>query len=220
MICAIVLAAGESRRMGVQKLLLPFGSTTVIAHIVAQLLHSVIDEVLVVVGHDGGKLVEALSGCPVTIVANPDYQSGMLSSVRCGLRALPPQCHAVMVALGDHPAITTKLIDDLVQAFTMNDKGIVVPVFRNKRGHPILFSPTRYRDEILTHYDDTGLRGLLHAHPDDVFELPASTEAVLFDMDYPEDYRRQLAAIDQDDTSHRVEEDSLRSHEDREGKEG
>jgi molybdenum cofactor cytidylyltransferase len=193
MICAIVLAAGESRRMGAQKLLLPFGSTTVIAHVVDQLLRSVVDKVLVVVGHDSNKVAEALCGRPVTIVANPDYQSGMLSSARCGLRALPPQCQAVLVALGDQPAITTKLVDDLVHTFTGNDKGIVVPVFRNKRGHPIVFS-ARYRDEILTHYDDTGLRGLLHAHPDDLLELPASTPAVLSDLDYPEDYRRELTS--------------------------
>jgi len=199
-IYAIVLAAGESRRMRTQKLLLPFGSTNVIAHVVNQLMRSVVDKTLVVVGHEADKVVKALSGQAVTIVENPDYASGMLSSVRCGLRALPPQGHAgpdaVLVALGDQPAITTSLVDYLIQAFIGNSKGIAVPVFDGKRGHPLLFA-AHYRDEILTHYGDVGLRGLLHAHTDDVLELTAPTGAVLSDMDYPEEYRRELAALEE-----------------------
>lgn len=199
MICAIVLAAGESRRMGVQKLLLPFGAKTVIAHIVDQLLPSVVGKVIVVTGHESGKVAEALSGAPqrVSIVENPDYPSGMLSSVRCGIRALPSGCHAAMVCLGDQPSVTTDLVNDLVHAFKGSDKGIVVPVFEGKRGHPILFSE-RYYGEVLTRFDDAGLRGLLHAYQDDVFELAVSTPAVLSDIDYPDDYRREIAASESD----------------------
>jgi molybdenum cofactor cytidylyltransferase len=194
MICAIVLAAGESRRMGSHKLLLPFGSTTVIAHIVDQLLRSVVNKVLVVVGHDEERVAEQLPGSSVEVVTNPNYKAGMLSSVRCGLQALPQECETVMVALGDQPAITSELVDEMVRLFSATDKGILVPLYRGRRGHPLLFS-ARYRDEILTRYDDVGLRGLLRAHPDDVLDLEVSTPAVLSDMDYPEDYRRELEAL-------------------------
>jgi len=194
MICAIVLAAGESRRMGIQKLLLPFGGTTVIAHVVDHLLRNALDKVLVVVGHEGNRIADALSDRRVSIVTNPNYKAGMLSSVRCGLRALPQQCDTVMVVLGDQPAITSKLVDELVQAFAATDKGIVVPLHCGRRGHPLVFS-AHYRDEILTRYDGVGLRGLLRARPDDVFELNVTTAAVLSDMDYPEDYRRELALL-------------------------
>ena len=200
MICAIVLAAGESRRMGSHKLLLPFGATTVIGRVVDQLLQSIIDKIFVVTGHNAGKIAEQLSARAVTIVDNPDYPSGMLSSVRCGLRALPRECQAVMVALGDQPSITTNLIDDIIQAFKVNHKGIVVPVFQNRRGHPILFDAV-YRDEILVRYDDVGLHGLLHAHPDDVLELAAPAPSILSDMDYPEDYQRELEALGNGDAS-------------------
>ncbi|MHC4751154.1 MAG: nucleotidyltransferase family protein [Planctomycetota bacterium] len=195
MICAIVLAAGRSRRMGVQKLLLPFGGKTVIAHIVDQLLASTIGKVHVVVGHQGTRISRELSGRPVSIVNNPNYKSGMLSSVRCGLRELPRECKAVLVALGDQPSITSKLIDQMLKSFADTEKRILVPLYDGKRGHPILFSEF-YRTEILTHYDNVGLRGLLHAHSDDVFELTVSTSAVLSDMDCPEDYRRELALIE------------------------
>jgi molybdenum cofactor cytidylyltransferase len=194
MICAIVLAAGSSRRMGAQKLLLPFGGKTVITHIVDQLLISSLDEVHVIVGNQAERVTKELSDRPVSIAINDDYESGMLSSVRCGLRCLSEQCRAILVALGDQPSITSELIDRMTRAFTTTDKRILVPLYNGRRGHPILFS-IDYRDDILKHYDDVGLRGLLHAHPDDVFELAVSAASVLSDMDVPEDYQREIASF-------------------------
>lgn len=193
MICSIVLAAGMSRRMGVQKLLLPFAGKTVIAHIVDQLVGAV-DKVYVVTGHEEDKVAKELSGRVVSVVVNPDYEDGMLCSVRCGIRALPQDCRGVLVGLGDQPGITSKLVNEMVRAFETGDKGILVPVCKGKRGHPLLFSGV-YCNEILTSYDDVGLRGLLRAHPDDILELDVTTTAVLADMDYPEDYRRELAIL-------------------------
>jgi molybdenum cofactor cytidylyltransferase len=169
---------------------------------------------------------EPISAGRVSIVNNADYESGMLSSVRCGLRALPSTywlgsasdqrprftprgagfgppgaepisagCHAVLVAIGDQPSISTGLVNLMIRSFAATDKKILVPCYEGKRGHPILFSAL-YREEILTHYDDVGLRGLLHAHPDEVFELTVSSSCVLSDMDYPDDYRRELATGD------------------------
>jgi len=195
MTCAIVLAAGLSSRMGDQKLLLPFGGKTVISHIVDQLLASAIGEVHVVVGHQAERISGELSSRAVSIVTNPNYKSGMLSSVRCGLKSLPEKCRAVMVVLGDQPSITTELINQMLQSFAATEKTILVPLYKGKRGHPILFSSI-YRGEILTQYDDAGLRGLLHAHCDDVSELKVSTSAVLCDMDCPEDYRKELSLFE------------------------
>jgi len=196
MICAVVLGAGLSSRMGAQKLLLPFGGKTVIAHIVDQLLASAVDEVYVVVGHQGRRVGDELSGRNVTIIENPDYESGMLCSVRCGLSSLPANCSEILVALGDQPSITPQLVDKMLQAFKSTDKRILVPLCDGRRGHPLLLS-TLYREEILTGFDDVGLRGLLHAHPEDVFELTVSSSSVLSDMDCPEDYRRELARIEE-----------------------
>jgi len=191
MISAIVLAAGLSSRMGFQKLLLPFAGKTVIEHIVDQLLASAIDKIYVVVGHQANRLTEQISDSSVSIVTNPNYESGMLSSVRCGLESLPPDCNAALVALGDQPAVTSELVDKMLHSFTKSKKGVLVPLYHGKRGHPVLVS-THYREEIMTSYDDVGLRGLLHTHPDDVFELNVSTSTVLQDMDYPEDYKRAV----------------------------
>jgi molybdenum cofactor cytidylyltransferase len=201
MICAIVLAAGLSSRMGAQKLLLPFGGKTVIGHIVDQLLASTIGNVHVVVGHQTSRISAELSGRAVSIVKNPNYRLGMLSSVRCGLKNLPEKCKAVMVVLGDQPSITAELIDQMLKSFASIEKGILVPLYKGKRGHPIIFS-TQYRDEVMTGYANVGLRGLLQNHPDEVFELKVSSASVLCDMDYPEDYHRELDSNNFDDLLH------------------
>jgi molybdenum cofactor cytidylyltransferase len=216
MICAIILAAGQSRRMGAQKLLLPFDGRTVIGRVAGEILRSPVARTLVVVGADGARIAAALENEPVSrkgaqmqrdrepcessresprgsfsFVTNPDPSGDMLSSVRCGLRALPPDCEAILVAIGDQPSITADLVARMVHVSHTFGRGIIIPVYRGKRGHPLLFS-ARYSQEVLTRYDDLGLRGLLHAHPEDVLELPADSASVLSDMDYPQDYLREL----------------------------
>ena len=194
MIRAIVLAAGRSRRMGTQKLLLPFAGKNVIAHIVDQLLESAVDGVSVVVGADAGRVTAALEGRAVTLILNPDPDSEMLSSVRCGFAQLPPECGAALIALGDQPSVNPELINKLIAEFQTGGRGIVVPVHDNHRGHPMIIA-SRYRDEILSSCHDTGLRGLLNAHSDEVLRVHVSTPAVLDDMDYPQDYQRELAKL-------------------------
>ena len=190
-VCGIVLAAGKSVRMGAQKLLLPFGGQTIIGHIMDQ-VGAAVDHLYVVVSHRSDLVSRALEGKSVVVVTNPDPQGDMLSSVRTGLRSLPGNCQAVLVALGDQPAIQVELIERMVSTFEVGKRGIVVPVYNGKRGHPILFS-SRYIAEISAGYDGVGLRGLLEAHPDQIDELPASSPSVLSDMDKPEDYQRELA---------------------------
>ncbi|MHB8902054.1 MAG: nucleotidyltransferase family protein [Thermoguttaceae bacterium] len=186
----IVLAAGNSRRMGRQKLLLPMGEGTVVGRIVDELLASPVDQVLVVVGSDGGAVAEALEPRPVQLVVNPDPDGDMLSSVRCGLRAMDRD-QGVLVVPGDLAGITRVVIAQLVAAFADGTDRIVVPTFEGKRGHPLLFSAA-YRQEILTRFDNIGLRGLLEAHPDAICQVEVDSPAVLVNMNLPEDYRRVL----------------------------
>ena len=190
MICAMVLGAGESRRMGTQKLLLPWARKTVIEHVVDQLLASRVDQVLVITGHDHEQLQRTLANYPVTLEYNDQYTQGMLSSVRCGLKALPENCTGVLVALGDQPTLKARTVNHMLDQFLQYPQ-IVLPVHQGRRGHPLLFSRT-YVPEILTQYDTTGLRGLLQAHEQAIREVPVDSAAILWDLDTPDDYREHL----------------------------
>jgi len=197
MIRAVILAAGLSRRMGTQKLLLPWAGRTVIAHIVDQVADD--DEVqrVAVVTRAGSGVAEALAGAAagkLEVVANPDPDADMLSSVRCGLRALEGECEAYLVALGDQPTITTELVRRMIAAQRQSGRGIVVPVCTGRRGHPLLLA-AKYREEVLTRFDGVGLRGLADAHGDDVLELDEPDAAVLHDMDFPADYQRAAGNV-------------------------
>jgi len=192
MISAIVPAAGQSLRMGQQKLLLPLGKIPVIAHVVDALLAGGLSRVIVVTRAGEPRIAGALVGREIQFTENPDPKGDMLSSVRCGLRALPGDCEAVMLALGDQPSITPELARALAIDYRLHPGGILVPVFQGRRGHPMIFS-IKFRDEILQQHDASGLRGLALAHPQELREWTADSAAVLEDMDVPEDYERELA---------------------------
>lgn len=191
MIDAIVLAAGRSRRMGTQKLLLPFAGQTVIGHIVDQLLAGPVRQALVVVADELDPVAIALSAKRVTLAVNPDRDAEMLSSVRVGLSALAADAAAALIVLGDQPALRTEVVHRLVTAFEASGKGIAAPVYNGKRGHPLLIA-ARYFPELLHKFDDVGLRGLLTAHADDIEEVAMTDAGVVADMDHPEDYEREL----------------------------
>jgi len=190
MICAVVLAAGRSERMGTQKLLLPLGGKLVITRVVDELLRSPVEHVLAVIGRDGDQVRTALSDRPIQFVTNSAPASDMLGSVRCGLRALPAGCKAVLMAIGDQPGLSHQVVGEMIHCFRRDESRIIVPMHAGRRGHPVLFS-TRFCDELLSHHDGDGLRGLLAAHPEEILGLALSNASTLEDMDTLADYQRQ-----------------------------
>jgi len=191
MIWAIILAAGESRRMSRPKLLLPFDDRTIIEEVVANVLSSRADGALVVLGANRREIEAKIRHFEARTVTNPKYQEGMFSSVRRGLRALPASARAALFVLADQPEVPTSVINLLIDAYLRKKKGIVVPVFRKRRGHPLLVD-LKYRSEIEALSPEIGLRALIRNHPEDVLEVKVSTSAVLRDIDDPKDYGRAL----------------------------
>jgi molybdenum cofactor cytidylyltransferase len=188
---AILLAAGESRRMGTLKPLLPFGIGSVIGQVVRSLQACPIDAVLVVVGHRGAEIAAHLAS-GVSIVENPNYLQGMLSSVQAGVAAADPATTLFLIALADQPSIPPEVIRHLLDVFEAKRPGMLVPTFEGRRGHPLLID-ARYRDEIATLDPTVGLRELLQRHPDDLLLAPVSFEAVIRDLDTREEYEAELA---------------------------
>lgn len=188
-IAGILLAAGDSTRMGTQKLLLPVGDESMIERVARVAVDSGLSPIVAVTGRDHDA-VAALLEDHVLIVRNPDPARGMLSSIRVGLEALPDDLDAVALFLGDQPGCTVAQ----VKALVASNATIAVPTHEGRRGHPLLFS-MRYREAILTRYDDTGLRGLLHEHADEVCEIPLDDEGVLIDVDTPPAYEAELKRL-------------------------
>jgi molybdenum cofactor cytidylyltransferase len=191
MIWAVVLAAGKSERMGSPKMLLPFGRKTLIEKVVAGVMKFPVDGILVVLGARRGEIERLLQSYPVNPVFNPDFEQGMLSSIRKGLEELPAEARAVLIVLGDQPWTPVSVVERLVSGFEREGKGIVLPVHRGRRGHPVLID-LKYKREIMALAPMVGLRQLLLRHPDDILEVPVRTPSVLKDIDHPEDFRRAL----------------------------
>ena len=187
MIWALLLAAGESKRMGTPKQLLPFGLTTVIETALEHILASAADRTLVVLGAVHDRLEPLLKRFPVSLTVNPDFREGMLSSVRWGIRHLPPEARAALIFLGDQPWITPETIDRVIHAFKTTGRGLVLPVHGKAGGHPLLID-LKYREEIESLNSAIGLRELLSRHFEDVCRLESGDAGILRDMDTPLEY--------------------------------
>jgi molybdenum cofactor cytidylyltransferase len=198
MISGILLAAGESSRMAPEfKPLLKWGTKTVIEACIDNLRRSRLDEILVVLGHREAELRERLAAKGVQFVINPDYRSGMLTSIKRGWSEISPQSEAVMIALVDQPTVTSSIIDRVVTAFWKGDKKIVVPVFEGKHGHPVILD-REFEQEVMRLEDAApdGLKTLIHAHKDDILEVPVNSSSVLDDIDNPGDYERLSRVVE------------------------
>ena len=128
-ISAILLGAGESKRMGANKLLLPWGKKIVLTHCVDTLLQSTVKEVIVVLG-DRTKVIEnQLRGRKIKVVMNPQYRKGMSTSIQKGIRTIDPNSHGILIALGDMPFLRSRTVNSLIRAFSQGKGTIVVPSF-------------------------------------------------------------------------------------------
>lgn len=189
-ISAILLAAGESKRMGTNKLSLPWGRKTVLERSLHVLLSSQLGEVWVVLSKWTWGLGQRLRRPRVKLVQNPHPEKGMSTSIRKGIQAMGQKSQAVLIALGDQPLLNAKTIDALIRAYVKKKGTIIVPVFRGKRGHPVLFD-RRYQKELLKLKKDVGARSLLERHDQDVYEVHSKSKGVVVDIDTWEEYLRR-----------------------------
>lgn len=187
MIRILILAAGESRRMGQPKMLLPCSGATIIETVAVTALASSAEEVVIVLGAMEESIRQAISHLPVVIAVNTEFRLEMLSSIQCGIRGLPPDTDAVVLMLGDQPTVPVEVIEQVIAAWRSSGKGFVLPTYGGRRGHPLLID-LRYRDELLRLDPSAGMRAMLTAHGEDVLEVPVDAPAILTDIDTPEDY--------------------------------
>ena len=190
-IWAIILAAGESKRMGSPKMLLPYNGTTVIEQVIQNVMSADVERAVVVLGAHRDDVMKVTDRYDVRHCYNENYTMGMLSSVRCGLGSLPDGYQAVLIMPGDQPMIGPGEINRVIHGYRVSGMGIVMPVYRGRRGHPLLLD-RYYRDEVLSLPETEGLRALAGRHPGDTFETETDDPSVLRDIDTREDYMSEL----------------------------
>ena len=185
-IAALVLAAGQSRRMGANKLIATVDGAPMVQRTVDAVLASKARPVIVVTGHQSDAVAGALAGRKVTIGTNPAFADGLSTSLRAGLAALPADADGAIVCLGDMPRVPPATIDRLIAAFNPTEgRAICVPTSDGTRGNPILWS-RRFFAEMAAVTGDTGARKLLADHADQVTEVETGDAGVLIDVDTPE----------------------------------
>ena len=199
MISAVILAAGESRRMGKQnKLLLPVCGEALLVKLVKSVCDSDVDQVLVVIGHEAEKIRLEINNLPLSFVYNPNFREGMTTSIKSGLKEVSPDCDGFLICLADMPFINTTEINKLVHAYIHNrikeKRLIVVPVFQGHRGNPVLFS-SEFRNDILEHKKESGCKGVIMNNYEYVKEIEMDDDNMLFDVDTMEDYQRVTGAF-------------------------
>ena len=187
-VAGLILAAGQSRRMGRPKMALAWGSGTIVEQVAQCLLDGGANPVLAVTGGDRQAVETALQGLPVGVVFNPDYETGeMISSVQVGLRALDAQTPAALIALGDQPQIQAGTVQALIGAYRESQSPLIVPSYQMRRGHPWLVG-REYWTELLALLPPLTLRDFLARHATEIRYLPLDHPGVVQDIDTPEQY--------------------------------
>ena len=188
----IILAAGESSRLGRPKQLLPFGGKTLLAHIADQALEAALEPVIVVTGAYAAAVGDSLRDRPVAIVHNPRWEEGIASGIVAGLKELlsmQPHSRGVIVAVCDQPHLSATLLGELTEQFAVSGKSLVASVYLNTLGTPVLFG-SRYFGALLHLSGAEGAKKLLKAYPDDVATV--SFPGGEMDIDTEEDVNRFL----------------------------
>jgi molybdenum cofactor cytidylyltransferase len=187
MISAILLGAGESKRMGLNKLSLPWGKKTILEQCLHSLLQSEVNHVIVVVSGRLKAFFPPLRDHRIKVVMNPRNKQGMSTSIRRGLLALPPKTRGILIALGDQPFLKVRTINGLIHAFARKRGEIIAPVYEGRRGHPVIFD-RKYEGELSRLRGDVGAKCILEKYPEKVFQVPTKSKAVVKDIDLWEDY--------------------------------
>ena len=189
MISALVLAAGKSTRMGVQKMTLPWGNSTVIGKVITTIQEAGIINIQVVTGSKQKEVENVLTGFTLAFIFNPNYADGdMISSVQEGLRSLHGTSEAALIVLGDQPQIEVSTIKEILECYYSTRCEIVVPSYQMHRGHPWLLEKSLW-DEVLSLETTETLRDYLHRHQDKIKYVNVNTSSIIQDLDTMEDYQ-------------------------------
>jgi len=192
MLAAAILAAGESKRMGQPKALVSFQGTTFVEHLIAATRHARVGITRVVLGAGAAGIRGRLKIDPGWMVVNANWPKGQLSSIHAAIRSLPAGAsEGILVCPVDHPLISARLVGQLITAFDASGKLIVLPRYRGRRGHPVIFRAALY-EELLAASAEVGARQVVWNHAAEVMEVETEEEGVILNLNDPETVRKAI----------------------------
>jgi molybdenum cofactor cytidylyltransferase len=192
LLAAVILSAGASSRMGRPKALLPYREGTFLEHLIQVTRHPKIGVTRVVLGAGAEVIRDVGKLDPSIVVLNPQWEQGQLSSICAGLRSLEGMdVEGMILCPVDHPLVSAVLVSELVERFYDEKKAIVLPTFKGRRGHPVIFSKELF-GELLAAPADMGARAVVWAHAADVLEVPSDEEGVVLNLNDPDMLKRAI----------------------------
>lgn len=192
MLAAVILSGGASRRMGSPKALLTFHGKPFLEHLLDVTRNPKITIKRVVLGAGAEEIRQRLTLPEDSVVFNPDWESGQLSSIQAAIRSLPPTgVDGIILCLIDHPLISAELVASLVQEFYAHGNRIVLPTYKGKRGHPVIFASSLF-EELLSASPEKGARAVVWAHAKEIAEVPTDEQGVILNLNDPEALRRAV----------------------------
>jgi molybdenum cofactor cytidylyltransferase len=190
MLAAVILAAGESRRMGEPKALVSFRGLTFVEHLLTATRLPRIGVTRIVLGAHSEEIRAKLQVDPATIVVNPVWTRGQLSSIHAAIHNLASAAtEGILICPVDHPLVSMRLVAELVREFDSSGKAIVLPTYRGKRGHPVIFRASLY-NELLAAAPAIGAREVVWAHAEDINEVATDEEGAILNLNDPESLQR------------------------------
>ena len=191
-VAGLILAAGKSQRMGSPKALLRIYGRTFLEHIASEAKKSNLTEVKIVLGSQAELILERLPQLRANVVINPEYEQGQLSSLIRGLKALEGySIDGLMLFLVDHPFVDRHLINELLDWFSSHNNPLVIPTFKKKRGHPIIFAHELF-PELINAPVDAGAVIVVRKYQDKILHVETGQAGILLDIDTPEAYREYV----------------------------
>ena len=187
MLAAVILSGGASSRMGSPKALLPYQGRPFLEHLLEVTALPQIGVRRVVLGAHAEPITRAIRLKADEVVINEKWEEGQLSSIQAAIRSLPAGTAGMLLCLIDHPLISGNLVQELIADFRASHKLIVLPVYKGRRGHPLIFSSRLY-DELLNAPRDTGARSVVWAHAQDISEVPTTEEGCILNLNNPETF--------------------------------
>ena len=185
MLAAVILSGGGSRRMGSPKALLPFQGRPFLEHLLDVTRQPQIGVRRVVLGADAEPIAKAVHLTADEIVINHEWEKGQLSSIQAALRSLPAGTEGMLLCLIDHPLVSNSLVCELIESFYKSRKGIILPVYEGRRGHPVIFSSVLYK-ELLEAPLETGARSVVWAHPEEIEQVATNEEGCVLNLNDPD----------------------------------